>query len=45
MHRSIEKALVDNEVIIFRNQEITSEHLVDFGRRFGELTVHPFSPN
>ena len=43
--RAIEKALVDNEVIIFRNQEITSEHLVDFGRRFGELTVHPFSPN
>ena len=43
--RAIEKALVDNEVIVFRNQEITSEHLLDFGRRFGELTVHPFSPN
>ncbi len=31
-------------MIIFRNQEITSENLIDFGRRFGELTVHPFAP-
>jgi taurine dioxygenase len=43
--RAIEAALVEHELIIFRNQEITSEHLMDFGRRFGELTVHPFSPN
>jgi alpha-ketoglutarate-dependent taurine dioxygenase len=43
--RAIEDALVENELIIFRNQEITSDHLMDFGRRFGELTVHPFSPN
>jgi taurine dioxygenase len=43
--RAIEAALVENELIIFRNQEITSENLMDFGRRFGELTVHPFSPN
>src|SRR5262249_40536112 len=41
----IEEALVKNELIIFRDQEITSENLLDFGRRFGELTVHPFSPN
>jgi taurine dioxygenase len=43
--RAIEAALVENELIIFRDQEITSENLMDFGRRFGELTVHPFSPN
>lgn len=43
--RVIEGALVENELIILRNQEITSENLMDFGRRFGELTVHPFSPN
>jgi taurine dioxygenase len=43
--RAIEGALVENELIIFRNQEITSDNLMDFGRRFGELTVHPFSPN
>jgi taurine dioxygenase len=42
---AIESALVENELIIFRNQEITSEHLMSFGRRFGELTVHPFAPS
>src|SRR5262245_1901799 len=42
---AIRDALVDNELIIFRNQEITSENLIDFGRRFGELTVHPFAPH
>jgi taurine dioxygenase len=43
--RVIEDALVEHELIIFRNQEITSEQLIEFGRRFGELTVHPFSPH
>jgi taurine dioxygenase len=43
--KAIEAALVENELIIFRDQDITSEHLMDFGRRFGELTVHPFAPN
>jgi taurine dioxygenase len=43
--RVIEDALVENALIIFRDQDITSEHLMDFGRRFGELTVHPFAPN
>jgi len=42
--QTIEDMLVDNELIIFRNQDITSENLIDFGRRFGELTVHPFAP-
>ena len=42
---TIQDALVNNELIIFRNQEITSDNLVDFGRRFGELTVHPFAPH
>jgi taurine dioxygenase len=41
----IQDALVENEVIIFRNQEITSDDLIDFGRQFGELTVHPFAPH
>jgi taurine dioxygenase len=43
--RAIEAALVENELIIFRNQDITSEQLITFGRRFGELTVHPFAPS
>ena len=42
---AIEDALVEDELIIFPDQEITSDNLMDFGRRFGELTVHPFSPN
>jgi taurine dioxygenase len=42
---AVETALVENELIIFRNQDITSEQLMAFGRRFGELTVHPFAPN
>jgi alpha-ketoglutarate-dependent taurine dioxygenase len=36
--RVIEDALVENELIIFRDQEITSDNLMDFGHRFGELT-------
>ena len=43
--QAIEAALVENELIVFRDQDITSEQLMDFGRRFGELTVHPFAPN
>jgi taurine dioxygenase len=42
---AIQDALVENELIIFRDQQITSDNLIDFGRRFGELTVHPFSPH
>ena len=33
---TIRDALVDNELIIFRNQEISSDNLIDFGQRFGE---------
>ena len=42
---AVETALVENELILFRNQDISSQQLMDFGRRFGELTVHPFAPN
>jgi len=43
--KAIEAALVDNELVIFRDQDISSADLMAFGRRFGELTVHPFAPN
>jgi taurine dioxygenase len=43
--KAIEATLADNELIIFRDQNISSDNLMDFGRRFGELTVHPFAPN
>ncbi len=43
--QAIDDALVENELIIFRDQNITSDDLMKFGRRFGELTVHPFAPS
>jgi alpha-ketoglutarate-dependent taurine dioxygenase len=42
---AIHDALVAHQIIVFRDQEISSEQLMAFGGRFGELTVHPFSPN
>lgn len=42
---AINDALVENELIIFRDQDVSSEQLMGFGRRFGPLTVHPFAPN
>ncbi|MBI3434066.1 MAG: TauD/TfdA family dioxygenase [Proteobacteria bacterium] len=41
----VEDALVEHALIIFRDQDISSDNLMDFGRRFGDLTVHPFAPN
>jgi taurine dioxygenase len=41
----IDAALVEHEVLVFRDQNISSQHLLDFGRRFGELSVHPFAPH
>ena len=42
--RTIEAALVEHEVIVFRDQVMASEQFMQFGRSFGELSVHPFSP-
>ena len=43
--QAINGALVEHEVVIFRDQHISSDALMSFGRQFGELTVHPFAPN
>jgi taurine dioxygenase len=43
--KAIENALVENELLILRDQDISSDNLLTFGRRFAELTVHPFAPN
>jgi taurine dioxygenase len=43
--QTIYDALMDNGVILFRNQDITREQQADFAANFGELTVHPFSPH
>ena len=40
---AIKGALAAHKVIFFRDQDITPEQQVAFGRRFGELTVHPFT--
>jgi taurine dioxygenase len=42
---AIETAFVEHEVLVFRDQEISTEDQKTFGRRFGDLTVHPFAPS
>jgi taurine dioxygenase len=42
---ALHAAFVRHEVLVFRDQDITLEQQMDFGRRFGELSIHPFSPN
>lgn len=43
--RAIRDALVEHEVIVLRDQDISLEQQMAFARRFGELSIHPFSPN
>lgn len=40
----LEAALADHQLLVFRGQEISSEQLLAYGRRFGELSTHPFAP-
>ncbi len=44
-YADIKQALLDNLVFFFRDQDITPDQQVDFGKRFGELHIHPFIPN
>jgi taurine dioxygenase len=41
----IHRALAENLVIFFRDQNITPQQHLDFGRRFGELHIHPAAPH
>lgn len=41
----IRQALLDNLVIFFRDQDITPDQQVEFGRLFGDLAIHPFIPS
>ena len=41
----IHRALAENQVIFFRNQNITPQQHLAFGRKFGELHVHPAAPS
>ena len=38
----LKKALVEHQVIFFRDQSLNAEQHVRFGRRFGPLNVHPY---
>ena len=39
---AIAQAFVEHHVLVFRDQELTPEQQIAFGRRFGELDTHPF---
>lgn len=39
----ISAALVEHKVLFFRDQDLDREAHIAFGRRFGELEVHPFA--
>jgi taurine dioxygenase len=41
----IHDALCEHEVIVLRKQDITTDQFMAFGQNFGDLSVHPFSPN
>src|SRR5258708_13874230 len=41
----VHDALVRYEVIVLRDQGITVDQQMASGARFGELSIHPFSPN
>lgn len=42
---ALHAAFVRHEVLVFRDQDITIDEQMAFGRLFGELSIHPFSPN
>ncbi len=41
----IEDAFVEHELLVFQNQPITSDQQIEFAKKFGDLSIHPFSPN
>ncbi|MBY8822793.1 TauD/TfdA dioxygenase family protein [Sphingomonas colocasiae] len=41
----IERAFAENLVIFFRDQRLTPDAHIAFGRRFGELHIHPAAPS
>ena len=41
----LKKAWLDHKVLVLRDQHITTEEHIAFGRLFGELEIHPFTDN
>jgi len=44
-YQEIKQAWLENLVLVFRDQDITPDKQVAFGRRWGDLHVHPFIPS
>ena len=42
---AIKQAWLDHKVLVFRNQQISTEAHIAFGKYFGELEIHPFADN
>jgi taurine dioxygenase len=45
LFRALHTVFVQHEVLVFRDQDISLDQQMEFGRLFGELSIHPFSPN
>ena len=45
VHDEIHRAFAENLVIFFRDQHITPQQHLAFGRKFGELHIHPAAPH
>jgi taurine dioxygenase len=43
--KALNTAFVTHEVLIYRDQDISLEAQMAFAQMFGELSIHPFSPN
>ena len=41
----IQRAWLAHKVLFFRDQQLTQQEHVDYGRALGQLEVHPFTPN
>ncbi|MDH1263458.1 taurine dioxygenase [Pseudomonas sp. GD03944] len=44
-HQQIEQALLQHQVLFFRNQPIEPQQQARFAARFGDLHIHPIYPN
>ena len=42
---AIKKAWLEHKVLVFRDQKISTEAHIAFGKNFGELEIHPFADN
>jgi taurine dioxygenase len=45
LYQEVHDALIENQVIFFRDQDISPAQHVDFARHFGTLQVHPLVPH